>query len=128
MLCIAEFYLVIGVIGAGDSEMECNMRSLNTKLALSALGILTMFASPALAQEPHHHRHASLQVRDVGRVGPSGRAVYNMVITPDPSQRGNIYNMVVNPRPNGPAPDDDPKLTGGGSVGYNEMARDIEGD
>src|SRR6516162_340720 len=82
--------------------MECNMRSLNTKLALSALGILTMFASPALAQEPHH-RHASLQVRDVGRVGPSGRAVYNMVITPDPSQRGNIYNMVVNPRPNGPA-------------------------
>ena len=105
------------------------MRSLNTKLALSALGILTMFASPALAQEPHHHRHASLQVRDVGRVGPSGRAVYNMVITPDPIQRGNIYNMVINPiRQSAPTPDDDPTKTGGGSVGYNEMARDIEGD
>jgi len=51
-----------------------------------------------------------------------------MVITPDPSQRGNIYNMVVNPRPNGPTPDDDPTLTGGGSVGYNELVRDIEGD
>ena len=93
------------------------MRSLNTKLVLSALGILTMFASPAFAQEPHHHRHASLQVRDVGPVGPSGRAVYNMVITPDPSQRGNIYNMVINPL-------DDPARTGGGSVGYNELERE----
>ena len=78
--------------------MECNMRSLNTKLVLSALGILTMFAGPAFAQEPHyHHRHG---------------AVYN---TPDPSQRGNIYNMVYNP--------DDPALTGGGSVGWNELNR-----
>jgi hypothetical protein len=106
------------------------MRSLNTKLVLSALGILTMFASPAFAQEPpHHHRHASLQVRDVGPVGPSGRAVYNMVITPDPSQRGNIYNMVINPiRQNAPIPDDSPTETGGGSVGYNEMVRENEGD
>ena len=103
------------------------MRSLNKKLALSALSILTMFASPAFAQQPHHHRHhASLQQSDP--VGQSGRAVYNMVITPDPSQRGNIYNMVINPRPNGPTPDDDPTLTGGGSVGYNELVRDIEGD
>ena len=102
------------------------MRSLNTKLVLSALGILTMFASPAFAQEPHHHhRHASLTSVPVGQ---SGRAVYNMVITPDPSQRGNIYNMVINPRPNGLTPDDDPTLTGGGSVGYNELVRDIEGD
>ena len=93
------------------------MRSLNTKLALSALGILIMFESPALAQEPHHHhRHASLQVRDIGPVGPSGRNIYNMVITPDPSQRGNIYNMVINPL-------DDPAKTGGGSVGYNELER-----
>ena len=110
--------------------MECNTRSLNTKLVLSALSVLTMFASPALAQVPHHHRHhASLQVRDVGPVGQSGRAVYNMVITPDPSQRGNIYNMVINPiRQSAPTPDDDHTKTGGGSVGYNEMVRDIEGD
>src|SRR3974390_2748650 len=109
--------------------MEYNMRSLSTKL-VSALGILMMFASPAFAQEPHHHhRHASLQVRDVGPVGQSGRAVYNMVITPDPIQRGNIYNMVINPiRQSAPTPDDDPTKTGGGSVGYNEMVRDIEGD
>ena len=85
------------------------MRSLNTKLVLSALSILTMFASPAFAQEPHHHRHTSLQVRDVGPVGPSGRAVYNMVITP-----------------NVPRITDDPTETGSGSVGYNEMIRDDE--
>ena len=93
------------------------MRSLNTKLVLTALGILTMFASPAFAQEPHHHhhhRHASLTSVPVGQ---SGRAVYNMVITPDPSQRGNIYNMVINPL-------DDPAKTGGGTVGYNELERE----
>ena len=97
------------------------MRSPSTKLVLSTLGILMMFASPAFAQEPHHHhRHASLQVRDVGPVSPSGRAVYNMVITPDPSQRGAIYNMVINPL-------DDPATTGGGSVGYNELERTDDG-
>ena len=87
--------------------MEYNMRSLSTKLVLSALGILTMFASPAFAQEPHHHRQ-------------NGRAVYNMVITPDPSQRGAIYNMVINPL-------DDPATTGGGSFGYNELERTDDG-
>ena len=91
------------------------MRSLNTKLVFTALGILTMVASPAFAQEPrHHHRNASLRSVPVGQ---SGRAIYNMVITPDPSQRGNIYNMVINPV-------DDPALTGGGSVGYNELERE----
>ena len=40
-----------------------------------------------------------------------------MVITPDPSQRGNIYNMVINPL-------DDPATTGGGSVGFNELERE----
>ena len=87
-----------------------------------------MFASPALAQEPHHHhRHASLTSVPVGQ---SGRAVYNMVITPEsPSQRGNIYNMVVTPiRQIGPTADDDPTETGGGCVGYNEMVRENEGD
>ena len=76
------------------------MRSLNTKLVLSAFGILTMVASPAFAQEPHHHhRHASLTSVPVGQ---SGRAVYNMVINPL----------------------DDPAKTGGGSVGYNDLERE----
>jgi hypothetical protein len=103
------------------------MRSLNTKLVLTAVGILTRLASPAFAQEPHHHhRHASLTSVPVGQ---SGRAVYNMVITPDPSQRGNIYNMVINPiRQNALTSYDDPTETGGGSVGYNEMVRENEGD
>ena len=103
----------------GDSEMECNMRSPNTKLVLTAFGILTMVASPTFAQEPRHHRHASLTSVPVGQ---SRRAIYNMVITPDPSQRGNIYNMVITP--NMPRITDDPKLTGGGSVGYREMLRE----
>jgi hypothetical protein len=81
--------------------MECNMRSLNTKLLLTALGILTMFASPTSAQEPYHP-------------GQSGRAVYNMAITP--SQGDNIYNMVIDPL-------DDPATTGGGSIGWNELNR-----
>ena len=89
------------------------MRSLNMTLVLSALGILTMFASPAFAQEPrHYHRHASLTSVHVGQ---SSRAVYNMVITPAPS-----YNMMINPA-------DDPATTGGGSVGYNELERTDDG-
>jgi hypothetical protein len=79
--------------------MECNMRSLNTKLLLTAVGILTMVASPAFAQKPHHH-------------GQSGRAVYNMEIAPDPS----LYNMVFDPV-------DNPATTGGGSLGWNELNR-----
>jgi hypothetical protein len=93
--------------------MECDMRSLNTKLVLTALGILTMVARPAFAQEPHHHRHASLMSVPVGQ---NGRAIYNMVMTPDPRQRGNIYNMMINPL-------DDPASTGGGSAGFNELER-----
>ena len=78
------------------------MRSLNTKRVLSALGFLTILASPALAQVPHHHRHhASLQQSDP--VGPSERGIYNMMVTPNP---------------------DDPAETGGGSVGYNQMLRE----
>jgi hypothetical protein len=88
-------------------EMECNMRSLSTKLVLPALGFLTIFASPAFAQEPHyHHRYASLHQSDP--VGPRERGIYNMMITP---------NLA-------PTPDDDPAATGGGSVGYNENLRE----
>jgi hypothetical protein len=83
------------------------MRSLKTKLVLSALlGALTLFASPAFAQEPHH-RHASVHQVTSDPVVPSGRGTYNMVIT---------RNIAINP--------DDPTETGGGSVGYNEMLRE----
>jgi len=99
------------------------MRSLNTKLVLSAVGILTMVASPALAQELHHHHHRHASLTSVP-VGQSGRSVYNMVINPGPSQRGNVYNMVITP--NIALPTDDPTETGGGSVGYNEMLREDE--
>jgi hypothetical protein len=81
------------------------MRSLNTKRVLSALGFLTILASPAFAQEPHyHHRHASMHQSDVG---PSQRGIFNMMVTP---------NIAPNP--------DDPAETGGGSVGYNQMLRE----
>jgi hypothetical protein len=43
------------------------MKSLNTKLVLSALGIVAMLTSPAFAQKPHH----------VARANQS--AVYNMI-------------------------------------------------
>jgi hypothetical protein len=49
------------------------MRSLNTTLVLSALRILTMFASPAFAQEPHHyHHHHATSPAD-----PNGRGVFD---------------------------------------------------
>ncbi len=62
------------------------MKSLNTKLVLSALGIVAMLTSPALAQKPH-------------RVVPANQsAVYNVipgydqdgrtVAIPDPDQYG----------------------------------------
>jgi hypothetical protein len=76
------------------------MSSLNTKLALSALSVLTLFVSPACAQQLHHHRHASLQQSQP----PSARGTY--MFTP---------NIAHNP--------DDPTEAGGGSVGYNEMLR-----
>jgi hypothetical protein len=86
--------------------MEWNMRLLNTKLVLSALGFLTIVASPAFAQEPHyHHRHASLHQSDP--VSPSQRGIYNMMVTPD---------IARSP--------DDPAETGGGSFGYNENLRE----
>ena len=89
------------------------MRSLNTKLLLTAVGILTMVGSSAFAQEPHHQRHGSLTLVPVGQ---SGRAVYNMVTAPDPS----LYNMVFDPL-------DNPATTGGGSLGWNELNRTDDG-
>jgi hypothetical protein len=83
------------------------MKSLNAKLAVSALSILTILASPAFAQKAHPHssqQHAT-----------NGRGLYDVVPLVDPSGRG-IYNMV-------PAPDN-PAATGGGSVGYNQNLQD----
>jgi hypothetical protein len=74
------------------------MKLLNARLIFCALATLTMFASPAFAQKLHH------------RVDPSGRGIYNMVATPQ-----GIYNMYPN--------SDAPALTGGGSIGWNELNR-----
>ncbi len=87
------------------------MKSLNAKLAISALSILAMLASPAFAQKAH--RHLSQQ-RATDPVDPSGRGLYDVVPPVDPSGRG-IYNMV-------PALDN-PAVTGGGSEGYNQNLR-----
>jgi hypothetical protein len=75
------------------------MESLNTKLVLSALGIVAMLTSPAFAKQPH-------------------RPSQQQHITSDPAPqigRG-IYDMVPN--------QDNPAVTGGGSLGYNESIRE----
>ena len=78
------------------------MNSLNTKLVLSALGIIGMLTSPALAKKPHRQ---SFQQQDPAP--QSGRGIYNMV-----------------PMPYGPAAPYDPAATGGGSFGYNQRLHD----
>ena len=69
------------------------MKTLNSKLVLSALGIALM-ATPAFAHQPraHHHHIAARQ---------SG---------------GNAFAMVPAAQGDGLAPE----ATGGGSIGYNE--------
>jgi hypothetical protein len=71
-----------------------NMKSLDTALLLSVLGIATVLSGPAFAQKPHHATHAK------------GSAIYN-------SDRE--Y------RPQTQSYSNDPSLTGGGSLGYNQM-------
>jgi hypothetical protein len=73
------------------------MKPLNTKLVLSALGIVAMLTSPAFAQKPH--RQLSHQQTYSNR--QSGVGIYDMV--------PNSY---------------DPAVTGGGSVGYNQNLHD----
>jgi hypothetical protein len=70
------------------------MKSLDTALLLSVLGIATVLSGSAFAQKPHHITHAK------------GSAIYN-------SDRE--Y------RPQTQSYSNDPNLTGGGSVGYNQM-------
>jgi hypothetical protein len=79
------------------------MKSLNTKLVLSALGIIAMLASPALARTAH--RQPSQQQVTSDPAVRSGRAIYNMV----PYGAGDRY---------------DPAATGGGSAGYNQNLHD----
>jgi hypothetical protein len=75
------------------------MKSLNTRLALSAFNIVVMLTSPAAAQRPHPH--------------PSQHAM----TSDPPGQSGlEIYDKVPSPY--------DPAGTGGGSLGYNEDLHD----
>jgi len=61
------------------------MRSLNTTLVLSALRILVMFASPAFAQEPHHHSPSDL-------ANPSGQGVYD--VTPQSGFQSEVPGVI----------------------------------
>jgi len=47
------------------------MNLLNTKAVMSALGIVAMLASPALAQKRQHVTHASQSQSDISSVVPS---------------------------------------------------------
>jgi hypothetical protein len=80
------------------------MKSLNTKLVLSALSIFAMLNSPALAKTPH--RQPSQQQMTSDPAPLSGRGIYNMVPTP----------YAASPY--------DPAAVGGGSFGYNQSLHD----
>ena len=56
------------------------MKSLNTKLVLSALSVIAMLSSPALAKTPH--RQPSQRQITSDPAPESGRGIYNMVPTP----------------------------------------------
>lgn len=78
------------------------MKSLSTKLVLSAIAIVAMLASPAFAQKSHR-RVSQHQYVTSDPAPQSGRGIYNMV--PD-------YDRYS------------PGVTGGGSTGYNQMLHD----
>jgi hypothetical protein len=70
------------------------MKSLDTALLLSVLGIVTLLTSPAFAQKQHH-----------------------VTLVKRPA----IYNSAPGYRPQTESSSNDPGLTGGGSLGYNQM-------
>jgi hypothetical protein len=76
------------------------MKSLSTKLMLSAFGIVAMLTSPAFAQKLNHQPQQQ-QWMPSDSVRQSGRGIYDMVPTPN-----------------------DPMATGGGSLGYNQSLHD----
>jgi hypothetical protein len=80
------------------------MKSLNTKLVLSALSVIAMLNSPALAKTLH--RQPSQQQMTSDPAPRSGREIYNMVPTP----------YAASPY--------DPAAVGGGSFGYNQSLHD----
>lgn len=61
------------------------MKSLNTKLLLSALGIVAMLSSPALAQRSQHLTNANQST--VSRTIPGYDSNGRTVEIPDPDQR-----------------------------------------
>jgi hypothetical protein len=75
------------------------MKSLNTKLVLSALGIVAMLTSPAFSKQPHHPSQQQQITSDPAL--QIGRGIYDMVPTPDA-----------------------PAAAGGGSLGYNQSLQD----
>lgn len=78
------------------------MKSLNANLVLSALSIVAIFTTPALAQK-QHHRHQMTSNPPLR----NGLGIYDEV--PNYSALPNPYN---------------PAVTGGGSAGYNQNLHD----
>ena len=70
------------------------MKTLDAALLLSVLGTVVVLSGPALAQKPHHFTHV---------------------------ERTTIYNSESEYRPQTQWHSNDPRLTGGGSLGYNRM-------
>jgi hypothetical protein len=70
------------------------MKRLDAALLLSVLGIVMGLNGPALAQKLHHGAHV---------------------------ERSKIYNSEGEYRPQTQWHSNDPGLTGGGSLGYNQM-------
>jgi hypothetical protein len=70
------------------------MKSLDTALLSSVLGIVTVLTSPAFVQKPHHVTHVN---------------------------KSAIYNSAPGYLPQTESSSNDPRLTGGGSLGYNQM-------
>jgi hypothetical protein len=81
------------------------MKSLNTKLVLSALSVIAMLNSPALAKTTHR-QSSQQQMTSDDPARESGRGIYNMVPTP----------YAASPY--------DPAAVGGGSFGYNQSLHD----
>jgi len=84
-LCNAK-YLLIGGLRATLKRENATMKSFNTKLVLSALGIAAMLTGPAFAKKPHQ----STQVNDSANYVaiPSYDKDGAVVGIPDPDQSG----------------------------------------
>ena len=81
------------------------MKSFNAKLVLYALGIVAILTTPAIAKKPHSYLRQHEIMADPAL--QSGAGIYD--VAPN-------YGGLVGPY--------SPRVTGGGSVGYNQNLHD----